>query len=434
MTHPKNLNAGRSGHQHRPPGSQLGTSDSLSPKVLLTDTTRWGRSARIAIELSNAGCCVSAVCLPRRHPLLKTRAVHKVFPYSGFRPLDSLASAIEATSPHIIIPCDDRAVQHLHQLYKLARMSGAASDCMATLIERSLGLPESYPIVSVRYSLLEIAREEGLRIPETQPIHTLDDLRSWGAEHPLPWVLKADGTWGGGGVKIARTPREAERFLKRIPRFFGTALAVKRLIVNRDPFWLLPSWSGWMPGVIVQSHIAGRPANCAVACWEGKVLAGIAAEVVSSDEPTGPAAVIRIVDSPEMMMCAERIARRLGLSGFFGLDFMIEAGSGISHLIEMNPRCTPLCHLRLGKGHDMIGALYEQLSGRPAPVTPCVSQNDMIAYFPEAWHGNSEILEKSFRDVPRGEPDLIKELLYASPNSTLLARAAKQLGSYFGVH
>jgi len=393
----------------------------------LTDTTRWGRSARMAIELSNAGCRVSAVCLARRHPLLKTRVVHEMFPYSPLRPLDSLTAAIEATGPQIVIPCDDRAVLHLHQLHAQARTSGAAGDKMAAVIERSLGSPQSYPIVSVRFNLLEIAREEGLRVPETQSVRTLDDLCSWGAEHALPWVLKADRTWGGGGVEIARTPRRAEQFFKAIPRFFGKALAVKRLIVNRDPFWLFPSWGRRTPGVIVQSHVKGRPANCAVVCWEGKVLAGIAAEVVSSDEPTGPASVVRIVDNPEMMLCAERIARRLGLSGFFGLDFIIEEGSGASHLIEMNPRCTPLCHLRLGEGRDLIGALCGQLSGRPPDVTPCVTQNDTIAYFPQAWHANSGVLQTSFRDVPHGEPDLIKELLQSSPDGTLFARATKQL-------
>jgi hypothetical protein len=406
--------------------------------VLLTDTTRWGRSARIAIELSKAGCRVSAVCLARRHPLLKTRVVHEVFPYNAIRPLDSLTAAIDAAQPQIIIPCDDRAVLHLHQLHSEARLAGPAGDKLADLIERSLGAPQSYPIVSVRYNLLEIAREEGLRVPATQSVHTLDDLGTWSAEHPLPWVLKADRTWGGGGVKVVRSPRQAKRFFKAIPWFFGTALAVKRLIVNRDPFWLVPSWSSRMPGVIVQSHVKGRPANCAVVCWDGRVLAGIAAEVVSSDKPTGPASVVRIVDNPEMMRCAERIARRLGLSGFFGLDFIVEEGSGeegsgACHLIEMNPRCTPLCHLRLGKGRDMIGALCSKLSGEPAQVTPCVTQNDTIAYFPEAWNADNGALQTSFRDVPHGEPDLIKELLQSSPGGTLFSRAAKQLRSYFGI-
>ena len=403
----------------------------MAPRVLLTDTSRWGRSARIGIELANAGCHVSGVCLARRHPLLKTSVVHEVLPYSALRPLNSLAAAIEATKPEIIIPCDDRAVQHLHQLHAQARMSGATGEGMATLIERSLGSPESYPIVSARYSVLEIAREEGLRVPETQPIHTVDDLKWWGAEHALPWVLKADRTWAGGGVRIARTLEQAERFLTRIPRFFGTALAIKRLIVNRDPFWLLPSWSRWRPEIIVQSHITGRPANCAVVCWEGKVLAGIAAEVVSTEEPTGPATVVRIVDNPEMMFAAERMARRLRLSGLFGLDFMIEDGIGASHLIEMNPRCTPLCHLRLGEGRDMIGALWAQLSGQPLRVAPCVTQNNTIAYFPQAWHSNSEFLQTSFQDVPHDEPDLVRELLQSWPNDTLLVRASNQLRTYF---
>jgi hypothetical protein len=401
--------------------------------VLLTDTTRWGRSSRIAIELANAGCKVSAVCLTGRHPLLKTSAVQGVFEYSGLRPLDSLEAAIKAVDPDMIVPCDDRAVQHLHQLHARARTWDAPAQKIAGLIERSLGSPQSYSIVASRYDLLDAAREEGLRVPETHPIHTAADLCSWGKKHALPWVLKADRTWGGGGVHIARTARNAERFLKEIPRFFGKTLAVKRLIVNRDPFWLLPSWRRWVPGVIVQSHIKGRPANCAVVCWEGKVLAGIAAEVVSSNQPTGPASVVRIVDHPEMMLCAETLARRLKLSGFFGLDFMIEEGSGAAYLIEMNPRCTPLCHLRLGKGRDMIGALQAQLSGQSLKETPCITQNDTIAYFPEAWQPDRGALETSFRDVPYGEPDLVKELLETSPQGTLFARATKAFRAYLSV-
>ena len=340
--------------------------------------------------------------------------------------------AIDGTCPEIIIPCDDRAVQHLHQLHAESRISSSAGDKTATLIERSLGSPSSYPIVSVRYSLLEVARQAGLRVPETRPIHKLDDLSSWGAQHDFPWVLKVDRTWGGGGVQIATTLQHAERFFKRIPRFFGTALAVKRLLVNRDPFWLLPSRRRSMPGVIVQSHIQGRPANCAVVCWEGRVLAGIAAEVVSSDKPTGPATAVRIVDNPEMMLCAESIARRLGLSGFFGLDFMIEEGSGTAHLIEMNPRCTPLCHLRLERNRDMIGALYAQMSGKPPRVAPCVTQNESSAYVSDRRYSNGRVLWDSFNDVPFGEKNLIIQLPQSSSDETLVARGVKRLHNYFG--
>lgn len=399
----------------------------VAPKVLLTDTSRWPCAARLAIGLSNAGCHVSALCPTRGHPLLKTRVVRQTFRYNGLRPLDSLIAAIEATEPQIIIPCDDRGVQHLHALYARARSLGTSGSNMAALIERSLGSPESYPIVSSRYDLLKIAREEGLRVPDTNHLNTGDDLKSWHAGHTLPWVLKADGTSGGKGVKIAHTPEQAKQFFLELARLFGAARAIKRLCVNRDSFWLRPWWNRSKPAVMVQSHIHGRPANCAVVCWQGRVLAGFGVEVISSQGLTGPATVVRVVDNPEMMLCAERIAHRLRLSGFFGLDFMIEDGSGATYLVEMNPRCTPICHLQLGKGRDMIGALYTQLSGQPFRETSSVTQNDMIALFPQAWHTESEFLQSTFQDVPLGEPDLVQDLLRPWPDRSLLFRVFDHL-------
>jgi hypothetical protein len=54
-----------------------------------------------------------------------------------------------------------------------------------------------------------------------------------------------------------------------------------------------------------------------------KVLPGISVEVVQSRGATGSATVVRLTERPEMLLAAKRIARRLGLSGFFGLDFML---------------------------------------------------------------------------------------------------------------
>ena len=135
----------------------------VAPKILLTDTHRWPSSARLAIGLTKAGCHVSAVCPTRGHALLYTRVVQQTFPYSSLRPLESLLVAIEATDPEIIIPCDDRGVQHLHELFARTHSEVTAGSKVAALIERSLGSPESYPIVSSRYDLLKIAREEGDR-------------------------------------------------------------------------------------------------------------------------------------------------------------------------------------------------------------------------------------------------------------------------------
>ncbi len=398
----------------------------VHPNILLTTTTRWATGARLAISLSGAGFKVSAVCLSHDQPLLKTRAVSQIYPYSGLRPLQSLSDAIEASSPEFIAPCDDRAVQHLHELYK-----STSDGKIAALIERSLGSPNSYRIVSGRYSLLEVAREEGLRVPNTCVVDTADDLANWHGREAFPWVLKADNTFSGYGVKIANSLAQAQEYFLELSGLYGTKSVLKRLIVSRDPFWVRPWWNRVQPPIVIQAFVQGTPANCAVVCWEGRILAGIGVEVLLAGGPTAPATVVRVVNNRDMMQAAERIAGRLHLSGFFGLDFIIDR-SGAAHLIEMNPRCAPPCHLRLGSGRDLVAALLAQLSGQPMQEFPAVTDNDVIAYFPDAWHAQCELLKTSFHDIPQGEPILVEELLRQPAQRPLLSRVVRYWRSRTG--
>jgi hypothetical protein len=87
----------------------------MKPTFLVATTCRWFPAARLAIALANAGCAVAAVC-PPRHPLAKTSAVRQIHAYHDLFPLRSFANAITATNPDFIIPGDDLATQHLHQL------------------------------------------------------------------------------------------------------------------------------------------------------------------------------------------------------------------------------------------------------------------------------------------------------------------------------
>jgi len=396
--------------------------------ILLTDTTRWPSSARLAAALAKAGCTVFAIC-PPRHPLLKVRGLRQAFAYSALRPLESLASAIRSVSPIRVIPCDDRAVHHLYELHAHARRQGPPGYFAAETIESSLGPPESYSVVADRYKLLQAASGEGIRVAPTCTLSTLEDLEEWLAGRTGPCVLKASGTEGGYGIRIAQNPGEARKSFHDLKRLLATPRVFKRLIVNRDPFWLRLWWRNSTPMVVGQAYIHGQPANCAVVCREGRVLAGIAVEVVCASGPTEPAMVVRVVDHPEMLCAAERIAHRLHLSGFFGLDFIIEARTGAAYLIEMNPRITPQCHLRLGKGRDMVGALMAQLSEKPVLETPPVTRNHLIAYFPQASSARSEFVQSSFQDVPSDEPELVRELLNPWPDQTLLVRLFKYLYS-----
>lgn len=404
------------------PVPAFGGRPTTTPAVLLTTTTRWPVAARMASRLAQAGCDVSVLCPGPGHPALKVRGVRRTLPYSGYRPLRSLAAAIDAAKPDIIVPCDDPGVQHLHALHAHASNQGTDGRHLTALIEHSLGPPRSHRIVSARYDLLKVAEKEGLRVPPTSLVNTLEDLRSWFQEQAPPSVLKADGTSAGHGVKIVRTPREAEEAYRGLTRPPGVVEVVKQLILHRDRGWVLAHTIRRKPAVIVQSFIRGRPANCAVSCWAGSVLAGFSVEVVSTGRATDPAIVVRVVDNPAMLRAAERLAARLSLTGFFGLDFMIEEGSGEAFLIEMNPRCTPLCHLQLGPGRDMVEALRAKLAGQPCRATPSVTRNDLIAYFPFARHAKSELLESCFEDVPQGEPDLVEEILHPWSQRSVVGR------------
>jgi len=157
------------------------------------------------------------------------------------------------------------------------------------------------------------------------------------------------------------------------------------------------------------------------------VLAGIAVEVVAAQSIMGPATTVRTVDGRQMLNAAEALAGRLNLSGFHGLDFILEDNTGIAYLIELNPRCAMPCHLRLGGGRDLIGSLYSELSGQPSIQPPLVLSGDIVSYFPQAWLSDpkSETLRTGYHDVPWGEPELLKELLLLPwPDRSFLARTS----------
>ncbi len=384
-------------------------------KILLAATTNWGQTSRIMIELQRAGHVVSIVC-PKGHSSEKVRAAHDTFPYKPFSALASLVKAIEASRPEILIPCDDLAVRHLHQLHASERAYRAFRINIPALIACSLGEPESFSVVASRQTLLKIAYEEGILTPETTVVGCIHDLQKLLGDKPFPWVLKVDGSCGGTGVRIASTLAEGRDHYAHLARSIGLLRVIKRLIVNDDTLLAMQWWDevwGFRPQVVAQSFVHGRPANCAVFCWNGEILAGVGCEVVSEQVALGPASVVRLVENADMMDAAAKIARRLKLSGFFGLDFMIEEETGSTFLIEINPRCTQLCHLRLGPARDMIGALSAVLTGRRPGKEASITQNNLIAYFPRALLSGSNFLSSSYHDAPWGEPELIQELIRA---------------------
>jgi formate-dependent phosphoribosylglycinamide formyltransferase (GAR transformylase) len=364
---------------------------------------------RLAMALNDAGFTLDAVCLPR-HPLQKTKAAHKTYAYDSLAPLRSLASAITASSPDLIIPGDDPATMQLHALYERESKRGRKGALICSVIERSLGSPSSFPQVYARTGLLEIAQEEGIRVPRAEVLTDINQLREWGARTGFPAVLKSNGSSGGEGVRIVHSLEKAERAFRTLQAPPLLARALKRALIDGDKTLILPSLLRRRSGLNIQEYVAGQEATSTVACWQGTLLAGLHFEVLSKTTPTGPASVMRLIDSCEMSIAAEKIVRRLNLSGIVGLDFMLEEQTGNPYLIEVNPRATQVGHLTLGSGRDLPAALYAALTGEVIREAPKITENRTIALFPQEWKRNPEssFLQSGYHDVPWEEPELIR--------------------------
>jgi hypothetical protein len=389
----------------------------MKPKVLLATTTNWLSTARLATSLANAGFTVEAVC-PARNPIAKTRLAPRTYVYRGLAGPASFQRALNAARPDLVIPCDTLATAHLFGLYDNPLCSGQDARAIQELLERSLGDHASYPILAARSRFIALAREEGIAAPEMVAIATDGELSAWSADHEFPAVLKTNGSSGGGGVQFVSSPAEAGQVFRLLSAPPLASRALSRAIFDRDFTLVLPCLLRKRPVVNVQGFIGGRDATIQVACWQGKVIAGITAEVLQVWEPKGPSTVLRLIDNREMTEAAEKIVRRLGLSGLYGFDFILEEGTGKAYVIEINPRATQICHLRLGAGHDMPASLYASATGEPLGKVTSVTDREVIALFPQAWVQNpaSEYLQSGYHDVPWDEPELVRACMEVRKN------------------
>ena len=388
----------------------------MKPKVLIATTARWIPTARVIVALENAGFTIDAVC-PSGHPLSKTDAVRKIYKYRGLDALASFGEAIAASKPDLIVPGDDLAAQQLHLLYEQEHRKGDAGKPVCALIARSLGAPENFPLLYARAAFIQLAQEDGIRVPKTQVIRNIADLEKWmsaaGADFPV--VLKADGSSGGDGVRVVRTLEEANRGLRALQAPPLLLRAAKRALIDRDFALVWPSLLRRRSVVSAQTFIAGREATSAVACWKGEVLASLQFEVLNKVASSGHATVLRAIDDAEMSAAAEKIVRRLNLSGVHGFDFMLESQSGDAYLLEINPRLTQVGHLTLGPGRDIPAALFSAVSGQAVCPAPKITEENTIALFPQEWirDSASPFLQSAYHDVPWDKPELIRACVRA---------------------
>jgi hypothetical protein len=398
------------------------------PRVLLISADKWELGARFSAELRKRGFAVGVIA-PRGRMVRKALTGDAYYDFRRFWKVDWFGRVAELWSPDFIICVDDRARQSLLRYYtKALSLPECDNVQMIQLIRKSLGAPEAFPLLE-KSRLMTLAARLGVRCPPTAVISDINALCERLDRSVFPVVLKADGGFGGRAVRIVRNRQDAITAFRELQWPVSWPERLKKAlggIAARLPRFPQPQRAV----VSLQSFVKGRPANRAVLCWEGKVLAGISAEAIEVSNDTGPATVIKVIGDPELNNAVARMVEHLGITGFCGFDFVLDELRR-PWLIEANPRVTPICHIRWGA--DMIGAFHTKLTGRPPVGGPGQITQDRVALFPHEWLRDpcSPHLYSCYHDIPWDHPRLIQTCLEMRSRN---AHAPESAGIKPGIH
>lgn len=392
------------------------SSPASSLSVLVITTQTWLQVTRLALRFAAHGCRVSAIC-PQESHLRYTDGIAATYRFRILSPVGALRRAILSSRAQLLLPADDLSVWLLHEL-------ASQTPALRPLIERSIGTASSFALLRSRFQLLALAHRLGISVPKTELVADRSALQPWCASpSAAPFVLKKDGTWGGGGVHMVQGAQQALTAYQQLATPDSFSSRVARWLRNGDPSAFARLQCLRRPQITAQSMVEGIPANAMYASHQGRILGEVQARVIASKGRTGPSLVIDLIHDTRISRAGHLLAAHLGLSGFFGLDFMLDHGTGEPFLLELNPRSTQLGHIAVGGQPGLAELLWSQWTGQPLPPLAPADLGTSIGFYPDAQRLTQEDatraieLRDAFRfDLIDGEQDVISTLLFRHAN------------------
>jgi len=381
------------------------------PRVLIVGTRLSTLPAALALRMQATGIDVRAVAPFSRFLDAIPLDFRRGFRGGNFAKL--VERAIRDFRPDQIVPCDDYAASILHRLQ--ATQHGSSDGDIAELIVASLGDPSGYDIACSRSRLLVLAAELGISVPLTVPITSVEDAAAALAATGGDVIVKTDGSYGGLGVRRASTVAEIMEFLAQASRPNSRVRALKDTLRGGNTLAFVERRDFRPPAVTAQSIIVGYPANRAVLCERGKVLAGVTVGVREAMPNNGPASVVETIRHARIEDDVATLVRKLGLSGFHGFDFMID-GDGRSWLLELNPRVTPSACLFAEGASPLVATLRRHIAGGEATADDPPA-GEIVVLFPQEFQRdpNSPLLHTSAHHVPWSAPRFVRTCLDSTP-------------------
>jgi hypothetical protein len=379
-------------------GDRVSDDPKSGRRLVLMTGGRWHDTSRLALAAREAGFEVHLLG-PKQHPVGSLDWVHVADGYSTLRPVAGVTRMLNRTAFDVVVPVDDAAAALLFE----SHASGRLNEWAAALVHLSLGDAESFGVRHDRAAVAEIAADEQLPGPRTWRVPDESALPDLVDATGLPVLLKSDGSSAGEEVVIAHDLQEAcaaYRQLLRPPRLKSI---LGSSVFERDVSSLRRRLLGSRRAVSIQEFVVGEPATLSAVAWEGEVLGHIGLRVIRTRRPNGPATVVEPLQHPEMSRAAEALARRLGLSGFFGLDFILSPDGSTASLIELNPRVTPTSYMHLPSLPRPLFHLLGDRVGLNTAVCRAPQTAERIAVFSHAVDAHADDAIDVHLDIPDAE-------------------------------
>ena len=391
-------------------------------KVLVVAANWWALGGQVSMALVRAGFDVAAIS-PPASVVRDVKVIKAHYTYRPWASSNSILHAIKNFGPDFVVGADDRAITNLHEIFaeKIKNTDDPLAVSVCKLIERSLGKPTSYSLAAAKGEFVKFAQSVGVRCPSTTIIADERILDRSLINFTYPIVIKADESFGGAGVKVAENTDQARQAFRQLTFPYGWPAAFME-IARGLTFWPLVKRLLRRKRVIAaQEFIAGRDANSALVCLNGKILAGINVEAVQTLRANGPSTVIRILNHQEMTDAVKVLVEKLGLSGYYGFDFIIDTENR-AWLLEMNPRVTPASVLTVGELTNLTEPLFAALMNSNSARRPPKIKIDTITLFPQGWERKAAGRRpfSDFYDVPWDEPEFVDACLTPRSRSTFL--------------
>jgi len=381
--------------------------DGARPAVLvLTLGVEYTAPARMPRELKRAGFDV-AVLAPEGAICTRTRfadSVH-IMPAEQTLPqwIEALADLARSVNARLLVPGDDPTVYVLMQLTRepLPGLRPGLQMELAALIRRSLGDPAGYLDSVDKGRLLRRARALGMPLAPGDGVTNVHEALRVAESVGYPVIVRPATSWASRSTSVCSDAAELKAAMANLP----------------EPSELLP------PGpsrAVVQRVVRGQPINRAAVAWEGREICGFCrARIQPPPEVHTAGSVTRYVANTDVSALNRKLLHDLGVSGFTGTEFIVDAETGAPYLIEINRRIVPATHTGARMGVDLAAALAAAASSRawsgPTDLPP--DNERMLALFPQEWlrNASSVDLERLPTDAPWDDPELFQAMLALRP-------------------